>query len=438
MSNVVEVARLAYGGRGVAKLESGKTVFVEGACPGDVVEIETIAEHERFDEARVASIETASPSRVRPACPYAGVCGGCPWQVIDYEMQLEWKRRFVVDALARIGGVDDAESLVAPCIASKKQWGYRNKVELVPSTSGRKLQLGFHAAGSDDIVPVDACKLLPKSHERAPKALAGALRYLKASDYGLKRVGLRVSKRTNSTQVALWTEPDYFPRKAAADVLASAFKHTSLVRVLTKDEMKARKPSKVELLAGTEGWEERLYDNVMSVSAPSFFQVNTGGAESLIALVRTGLELSEADSACDLYCGAGTFTLPLAEVADVVFAVESASSSVKDLRRNLIDNGLDAEVIGGDAARESRDIGQVDKLVLDPPYAGMSPEIFESIEELAPNRVALVSCNPTTLARDLEGFKRLGYRIERVTPVDLFPQTYHVESVTILSKQPPR
>ena len=438
MSNVVtvEIARLAYGGRGVAKLPSGKTVFVEGGCPGDKAEIEIVAEHARFDEARIARIEEESEHRVRPECPYSGVCGGCPWQTIDYGMQLEWKRRFVVDALSRIGGIEDAESLVAPCVASKKQWGYRNKVELVPAMAGNRLQLGFHGAGTDDIVPVDACKLLPKSHERAPKALAGALRYLKASDFGLLRVGVRVSKRTNNTQVALWTETGGFPRKAACDVLASAFKHTSLVRVLTKDDIKARKPSKVELLAGTEGWEERLYDNRMTVSAPSFFQVNTAGAESLIALVRDGLELTEDDIACDLYCGAGTFTLPLAEVVDLVFAVESAGSSVRDLRRNLMENGLDAEVIGGDAARESRDLGRVDKLVLDPPYSGMSEDVFESIELLAPSRIALVSCNPTTMARDLEGFACLGYSIERVTPVDLFPQTFHVESVVLMTRKP--
>jgi len=430
----LNIERLAYGGKGVSHFSNGKTVFVEGACPGDEVEVEVTSEKVNLAEARVVEVLSPSPQRIAPKCPYAGICGGCPWQIIAYDAQLEWKRRFVIDSLARIGGFGDAEELVRPCIRSNKEWEYRNKIELVSDVVNGKLELGFHAAGSSFVVPVKECKMLPRAFAKAPKSVAGALRYLKADEYGLERVGVRVSTRTGEAQIALWTEPGSFPRAAAANVLGSSMKHNSLVRVLVKGEMKARKIAGVELLEGIEQWHERLNEMRMGISAPSFFQVNTRGAESLIALVMDGLGVEEGSSACDLYCGAGTFTLPLAEKCDEVFAIEAASSSVRDLRRNLDDNGLDADVIGGDAARESADIGQVDYLVVDPPYAGLAPEVFDRIAELDPGKIAMVSCNPTTLARDLRKLVEAGYAIERVTPVDLFPQTFHVESVAILSR----
>jgi 23S rRNA (uracil1939-C5)-methyltransferase len=433
LSNELNITRLAYGGEGVSTLPDGKIVFVPGTVPGDKVEAEVVEEHSNYDRAVVKNIVEASENRVEAACPYSDVCGGCPWQIVEYQTQLKWKRNCVVDALGHIAGLENPESLVGPCIQSNKQWHYRNKIELVPAMSGKRLQLGYHSASSDHVVPIDECMLLPKSHQKAPKALAGALRYLKASEYGLNRVGIRVSPRTGSTQIAIWTVPGYFPRKAAANVLSGAVNNTSVVRVLVKNDA-GRKPSKVELLSGTEWWNERLYDKTMGISAPSFFQVNTAGAESLVAIVMTGLDISPDETCCDLYCGAGTFTLPMAEQADFVYAVESASSSVRDLRHNLASNGLEAEVIGGDAVREAKNIGKVSKLVLDPPYSGMDKKIFEGVAELSPTRIALVSCNPTTLARDISGMIDLGYKIERVSPVDLFPQTFHVETVVLLSR----
>lgn len=434
MSITLHIERLAYGGKGIAHFPNGKTVFVEGACPGDDVEVEVTSERSNLAEAKVVNVLSASPQRIAPKCPYYGACGGCPWQIIEYDTQLEWKRLFVVDSLTRLGGFENADELVRPCIRSNKEWEYRNKIELVSDVVNGKLVLGFHAQGDNGIVPVNECRMLPRALAKAPKSVAGALRYLKADENGLERVGLRVSTRTGENQIALWTRTGGFPRAAAANVLGSTFKHSSLVRVLVKGEPKARKVAGVELLDGIERWHERLNDIRMGVSAPSFFQVNSRGAESLIALVMDGLGVEEGSSACDLYCGAGTFTLPLAEVCDEVFAIEAASSSVRDLRHNLDENGLDADVIGGDAARESAGIGHIDHLVVDPPYAGLATEVFDRIGELDPRRIAMVSCNPTTLARDLKRLVEQGYAIERVTPVDLFPQTFHVESVAILGK----
>ena len=191
----------------------------------------------------------------------------------------------------------------------------------------------------------------------------------------------------------------------------------------------------VESLAGRGCWTEEIGGRVMRLTAPSFFQVNTPGAEELVRLVMEGLEPDGSDIALDLYSGAGTFTLPLAEASYDTVAVESAGSSVRDLRYNLEHNGLDAEVIGGDVGRELPELGYADVAVVDPPRSGLAPEALKALLDTRARRIAYVSCDPTTLARDLKAVLADGrYRIHSVQPVDLFPQTYRVETVVLMSK----
>jgi len=220
----------------------------------------------------------------------------------------------------------------------------------------------------------------------------------------------------------------------AATTLGTAVNASSIVRVLVKGESKARKVTGVEVLAGAGSWRERLLGTNMTISAPSFFQVNTKAAEKLLGLVLEGLAVDGTDRVLDLYSGAGTFTLPLSEVAGETVAVESASSAVKDLRRNLENAQAWADVIGGDASRELVTIGHVDAIVVDPPRAGLQPEAVKSIAATGASRVAYVSCDPATLARDAKALAEKGYRLHKATPVDLFPQTYHIETVAIFTR----
>ncbi len=435
MSTQVSITKLAYGGSGIATLDSGKTIFVKGGLPGDIANVEILEEHKSYCNAKVKEILEPSQARIAPKCKYFNICGGCQLQELQYQEQLVWKRRFVVDSLARIGKIENAEDLVDECIASKREWGYRNKIELVPVMSGAKMRLGYHSKGTNESVAIDECLLLPKKMQKAPKALAGALRYLKANEYSLERVSVRTSVRTGSTQVGIWTAPGYFPRNAASNIISSAFKNTGIVRMLLKSQANARKVSKVEILSGEEVWHEQLGDFEMVASGPSFFQVNTAGAEKLVGLAMEGLKIQKDDTCCDLYCGTGTFTLPMADRCDDVLAVESVSSSLRDLRRNLSTNGLDADVIGGDAVREAKEIGEVDKLVMDPPYRGMGSGFAKTVLALNPKQLALISCNPTTLARDIASLRKIGYELEHAAPVDMFPQTFHVETVCSLVRK---
>ena len=434
----LRIERMTYGPDAVAHDAAGKTVFVSGAVAGDVVRAVFDREGERWSHARSVELVEPSPDRVRPACPFAGACGGCPWAALSYEAQGRAKRAGVVDALARIAhmGGARAEALVAPLVSPGEPWGYRNKVELAVSRERGRVTLGMHGMGEGDVVRVKSCMLLDKAHAGAVKSVAGALSYLAGShNLDLERVGIRVSRRTRDVEVALWDRPGAFPRAQVAKVLEDALRPTSVVRVMQKGPAKARRIAGVECLSGAGSWSELVGEERMRVSAPSFFQVNTRGAEKLVELVIDALNPQPHEEAMDLYCGAGTFTLPLARRAGFVSAVESYGPAVRDLRRNLETAGLDnVDPIGGDAGREFPDT-DADVIVVDPPRAGLAADVVARLSEQPARAIAYVSCDPATLARDLARFEEAGvFSPVRVTPVDLFPQTYHVETVTLLER----
>lgn len=438
----LQIERMAYSADSVAHDEDGKTVFVAGGVPGDLVDAAIVQEEKTFTRAVVTELLEPSDYRVKPACPFATACGGCPWASLAYETQTQAKRANVVDALVRIGHMDapKAEKLVAPCESPSKPWGYRNKVELAFERQGRRAFVGMHGAtpaegGKPSVIKVNTCPLLDARHKKLVKSVSGALSYLAGSSaLGLERVGIRASSRTKDVEIALWTKPGPFPRAQVAKVLRDAAKATSIVRVMIKGSQKARKIAGVEALAGRGHWRERIAEETMTISAPSFFQVNTAGAEKLVELVLEGLDPTKDDEAMDLYCGAGTFTLPLGHRAGWVSAVESYGPAVRDLRRNLdAANLTNAEPIGGDAGREFPD-GEADIIVVDPPRVGLSADVVQQLCEQPARAIAYVSCDPATLSRDLARFAKDGrYSPVRITPVDLFPQTFHVETVCLLT-----
>ena len=434
------IERMVYGPDGLAHTPEGKTVFVAGALAGDTVEAHVVSEEKSLVRAVADRIVEPSPERVDTPCPFVGVCGGCPWGGLSRTAQRAAKEENLKSALERIGGFERAEveELVAPLRSSKDVWGYRNKIELAPTTgAGGKMFLGMHGRDPRQIIRMDRCPLFEKKFPKVVKAVAGALAYLGNSrDLGLERVGIRASRRTGALEIALWTPTGGFPRARVPRGLPAAVSdRAGVVRVMSKGEKKARRVSATEVLAGRSCWNEQIGEEEMLISAPSFFQVNTGAAEILIDLVLDALKPRPDELAMDLYCGAGTFTLPLARRADYVSAVESYGPAVRDLRRNLERAGLDnVDVIGGDAVREFPD-ADADVLVVDPPRAGLAPEAIELIAETSARDVAYVSCDPATLARDLKRFREQGiFSPVRATPVDLFPQTFHCETVVHLSR----
>lgn len=435
MTYTIEIERMAYSADAVGHLPDGKTVFVPQAAPGDIVEVEVVEEKKTFARAKVIQVLEPSPDRVSPRSPIDALCGTAPWQHLSYGAQLAAKRANVVGALVHTAHVQQevAESLVGSCVPSKREWGYRNKLEIACGRDAEgAFTLGFHREGSDELIEADRTLLGHKQIEKAPKALRGAIRYAQGSqDLGIYRIGVRHSLATNDLEVAVWTRPGAFPRAMFAKTLMSACKATGVIRVMA-DPGKARKIKGVEVLDGRGKWRERIGDMEFATQAPSFFQVNTAQAGRLIDEVLEGLGDVDGAYVADLYAGGGTFSVALALAGADVVAVEAAGSSVRDLRHNADANGVDIEVLGGDAARELSGLGELDALVVDPPRAGLADGVVEDIAAAQPERVAYVSCDPATWARDVARFDRAGYRLVRAVPVDMFPQTYHVETVSFL------
>lgn len=437
MNETISIERMTYGAAALGHLKNGKTVFVEGGVPGDTAEIELVEEKSSFARGKAVRIAEPSPDRIAPESPIDLLCGTAPWQCLRYEKQLEAKRSNVVSALERTAHIAPgrAAELVRDCLPSKRTWGYRNKLELATGTDAQgRFSLGFHKEGSNEFVAAESSHLAHKQIEKAPKALQGAIRYAQGNqDLGIFRVGVRHSLVTGELEVALWTRPGAFPRGLFAKTLSTAVKTTSIVRVLA-DPGKARKIKGVEVLDGRGYWRERLGDVQYSTQAPSFFQVNTAQAQKLVACVLEGLGELDGAYIADLYAGGGTFSVPLALAGADVVAVESAKSSVRDLRYNADANGVDIDVVGGDAARELETLEDLDALVVDPPRAGLADGVVDDIAQTNAATVAYVSCDPATWARDVARFEQAGYRLRSAQPVDLFPQTFHVEVVSFFNR----
>ncbi|MCL2654639.1 MAG: 23S rRNA (uracil(1939)-C(5))-methyltransferase RlmD [Coriobacteriia bacterium] len=446
MPEILSLKRLSAGGAAIGQMADGRIAFVDYGCPGDVAEVTIDKEKPRFVQGHISHLIEASPLRRAPRCPVFGWegCGGCQWQHLSLDAARAAKRDEVVDAATRIGGLKDAEALTGAVIGTDADFGYRNKIELEARLHKGRLELGFHRAGSGELVSPDACPLFCAPQKNLLKAVSGALRYALGSttDFGLSRVALRSSVRTGAFEVACITEPGPFPRARVVRTLKAACPQaSSIVRILQKTPVRgagrraaAPQFKGVEVLAGAGYWEEELGGFNYKISAPTFFQVNTAAAELLVAHVLAAVAVDGSDRACDLYCGAGTFSLPLAAGAGALVAVESSGPALRDLRRNLSGAGLCAEVIGGDVGRDTGGIAPADALVTDPPRAGLSEAARTEILRLAPARLVYVSCDPATLARDLKALTAAGYTLRALQPVDLFPQTAHVECVATLTR----
>ena len=428
----VTIKSLAHGGDGVARLPDGRTAFVRLGCPGDEATVEVVEDHGRWVRASIAEIHDPSPDRVEPPCPYFGVCGGCHWQHVSRDRQLAETRRILVDALTRIGHLTGPE--VAETVASPQEYGYRNKIELSVASAGDRPVVGFTKAGTNDVVRVDTCLLLPKPHAKLPKSLAGALKFL--SSRGATDI-LRASIRASSSRdvaVDVRTAPGPFPRAIGARILAESTGARSVTRTIVRLGSDVRDVSQVEVLAGKGVWHERLGGDAYQVSSPSFFQVNTAAAALLREEAVAALAADGTMRVADLCAGVGTFTLPLARAAGEVVAVEASKYALGDLRQNLEEADLDADIVPGDAAYALSDLGHLDAALIDPPRSGLSERGMRALVSARIPSIVYVSCDPATLARDVSRLAEAGYVADRFVPVDLFPQTYHLETVTVLHR----
>ena len=428
----LDVETLAYGGRGVARLD-GYVVFVEGGLPGDRVRAEVTRSKRGFAEARAVELITSGPERIAPRCEHEGEpCPGAPWQQLAYERQLTHKQEQVDDALRRIGGLDGFQ--LEPIEPAAAQWRYRNELEYSFGERDGELGCGFHARGRwDRIVGVEDCLLASEAGNRARNAVRDWGRRENLSAYDrrghrglLRNLVVREGSRGAELQTRLVTSASPLP-KPPVDL------HT----VVEGDTGGTDGPTGV---LGRERIHERLGDLQFEISHSAFFQTNTEMAERLYAVAAEFAALTGTERVFDLYCGIGTLGLTMARSAGEVWGLEIVPEAVADAARNAELNAIEnTRFVCANARTGIRplleDAGRPDIAVVDPPRAGLSQKITRRLIECDARRIVYVSCNPTTLAPNAAQLVEAGYRLRRVRPVDLFPQTPHIECVALLERE---
>jgi 23S rRNA (uracil1939-C5)-methyltransferase len=427
----LDVDSLAFGGRGVARAD-GFVVFVAGALPGDRVRAEITKGKKRFAEARTVEIVTASPDRLPDRCLHGGEpCPGAPWQGLPYDQQLHHKQAQVAEALGRIGGLEGFE--LEEIVPAVEQWRYRNKLEYSFGEEGDELTLGFHARGRWDlVVDADDCHLASERGNEARNAVREWARaeaipaFDRRTQRGvLRNLAVREGRRTGQVQTRLVTSEAKFPRPPVD------------LHTIVEDE--AGSTDGPTGVLGSERLREELCGLEFEMSHGAFFQTNTEMAERLYAVAGEFAGLSGSERVFDLFCGIGTIGLCMARQAGEVWGLEIVPEAIEDAERSARANGIEnAHFIAGNARTGVRPLvekaGRPDVVVVDPPRAGLSQKIVRRVIECEARKIVYVSCNPTTLAPNASQLTEAGYRLARVRPVDMFPQTPHIECVALFEK----
>jgi 23S rRNA (uracil1939-C5)-methyltransferase len=427
----LDVESLAYGGKGIAR-RNGYVVFVSGALPGDRVTAEVTRAKKGYAEAQTKEIVRESPDRVPPRCDHGGEpCPGAPWQGLDYEEQLRHKQTQVEDALVRLGGLEGFE--LEPIEPAVERWRYRNKLEYSFGERDGELVLGFHARGRWDlIVDAEDCQLASERNNARRNELRDWARSVGLPAYDKRRhegvfrnLVIREGRRTGQLQSRLVTSAAEIPRPP--------------VDLHTIVEGPGSNTDGATGAIGAEYLEEELRGLRFRISHRAFFQTNTEMAERLYGFAGDLAGLTGAERVFDLFCGIGTLGLTLASQAGEVWGVEIVPDAIVDAEENARLNEIEnAHFRAGDARKEIRPLleeaGKPDVVVVDPPRAGLSKKIVRRLIECEAPRIVYVSCNPTTLAPNAAQLTEAGYRLRRVKPVDMFPQTPHIECVALLEK----
>jgi len=438
---------LAFGGEGVGRAD-GYVVFVPGGLPGDRLRVRLVQARSRFGRGVIDAVEEPSPQRVEAPCPYFGRCGGCRLQHMAYPAQLAYKAKQVAAALQRLGGLIGIE--VRPIIGAEETFGYRNKMEFTVARSPKApLVVGLHEADRyDAVLDIERC-LLQSDRMNALLAEArgffaerGLTVYEQDTGEGLLRfLMLREGRHTGELMTNVVTSAPAVSELAplAQRLQARDAGTTSVVMNVNPKKASVAVGVEEHLLGGRDHIRERVGGLTFQVSASSFFQTNTRQAERLFDLVIGSAGLTGTETVYDLYSGTGAISLLLARRARWVYGIEVAQAAVDDAGLNAAANSItNCTFVCGEVRFVLPSLiakgVTAEVVVADPPRAGFHPKALHALITLGARRIVYVSCNPTTLARDLGELVRGGYRLEWVQPVDMFPHTPHIEAVARLER----
>ena len=433
----VNIISLNSNAQGVGRIEDF-TVFVEGALPDEVVKVKIVEVKKNYAVGELLEIIKNSTDRIEPQCPIYSECGGCQLQHLSYNAQLKWKRRQVVDALKRIGKIDVT---VKDTIGMSDPWRYRNKMQFPVGRTKSKIQIGCFAKSSHKVIDTDSCLIQRQQNDEILQAVHKVVDKFKVSVYDedrhrgvlrhvMGRVGL------NETMLVLVTATEKLPNeKTIIRALRNELPNiTSIQQNIQTQHNNVILGRETKVLYGKRTIKDKIGKLEFNISARSFFQVNTVQAERLYQTALNFADLKGHEVVIDAFCGTGTITLFLAKHAKFAYGIEIVSSAIADAKLNArLNNVRNAQFITGDATAILPKLGvKPDVMVLDPPRAGCDEKFLLTIAKLKPSKVVYVSCNPATLARDLNILESNGFKTQIVQPVDMFPFTSHVEAVALV------
>jgi len=449
----LSIEKMAYGGQGIARL-NGFVVFVKGAIPGDRLKAQVFKKKKGYAEARLLELIEPSPDRIQPPCPYVGYCGGCQWQILSYERQLEYKKEQIAESMNHIGTIKDI--VVRDVIPSEKRFAYRNKMEFsfserrwfLPNELDKKeteggVALGLHVPGTlNKVIDIDACLLQQDIGNQILREVKEYVKDCGIPVYGIKShvgywryLAVRYSTAFDEWMVNIVTaddRPDVV--KPLADILLHRISNIkSIVNNITQSKAAVAVGESERVVSGEKYIEDKIGTFNFQISSNSFFQTNSLGAQNLYETVLNYGEFTGNEMVLDLYSGTGTIPIFLADKVRAVTGIEISESAVQDARENCINNGIhNCHFICGDMREKLSSISQrPDVFIIDPPRAGMHKDVLAKVMELSPEKIVYVSCNPATMARDM-GQMIQGYEVSEIQPVDMFPHTYHIEAVAKL------
>lgn len=440
----VRIIDISHEGKGIAKVE-GYTIFVEGGTIDELVDIKIVKTKKNFGFARVVDLVEESKYKIEAKCRLAGRCGGCDFQDLDYKRQLKYKEDKVKNNIARIGEIEDLA--IEDILGMEEPYHYRNNVQIPVSSHKGVPVIGYYKKGSKQVVDTDYCNIQDDIANRAVKVLREYMMDFSVQGFdrktnkgNVKHLIVRTAEKTKDTMIVLVTHKDSLVEK---DSLVDRFTREipelkSLIHNVNKKDTGRVLGPESKTIFGDNHIVDSIGDLQFKISKESFFQVNPVQTEKLYQKVEEYLELEGGETLVDLYCGIGTIGMYLSKSARHIIGIEAVGQSVRDAKKNMkLNNISNMEFIEGLAedvfSKLVADEIEIDALVVDPPRKGLDMEVIESIKSLKPKKLVYVSCEPSTLARDLKELKEV-YKVSALQPVDMFPQTVHVESVCKLEK----
>lgn len=438
----VYIEDLTHDGNGVAKID-GYPLFIQGALPQETAEIHVLKTLKNYGFAKIVEIIEPSPDRVKAPCIYFGKCGGCQLQHLSYEGQLKWKENMVKNVMKRIGKID---APVLPVKGMQDPWNYRNKSQIPFSMTETGPIAGFYKSKTHEIVDMERCLIQVSEADAMMANLKKELMEIDVQPYNeeshngmLRHVVVRKGRATGEVMIVLVTNKHKFPQKEAAiEVIRKLVPNvTSIVQNVNIEKTNVILGNETYTLWGKDTIEDTIGGVRFEISARSFYQVNPVQTEVLYKQALDYAQLTGDETVIDAYCGIGTISLFLAQKAKQVMGVEIVEQAIEDAKRNADLNGFTNTYFEAGPAEEViprwyADGKEADVLVVDPPRKGCDEALLTTIIEQKPKRVVYVSCNPATLARDLRILEDGGYKTVEIQPVDMFPQTTHVEVIVKL------